>query len=544
MDLPRVELIPALIYDAFMTSSFSPSPFKSVSGLAMLASVGAHVVFFTGSALLSAPAPETPEKLRVVRLQRQAQNPGPQSPKNPDALLPPPPELPPKGQSSLAGLPSLKPNAQAFRQPSKVPPKVDLQALARKEQALRQELFLRQQQQQIREQQKILQDQQKAALGQQQQAAAKRKQALAEAEKERNQRALAANPINNDPQGGWSLGSGDVRIPPVAANQTPTSGPQQDGFDIPPPPGDPKQQGGTSGGNTSPPVNVADATASLSQTGQKAASTFNWLNKIARETNGPVPKSRVIEQQLAFPADAVQGKDEDNSVEVRAFITPEGEKRFPELIVKSEQVALNQAAIEAVKQYEPTESDLGKALVFQYTFQTGGLETPSSSDQPSTPPSEKEAKEQDAEPVESSDSKENKEKEKEKKEEEQKNKEEQDKTSAEKDEKPQEAEKTDESTSSQPEEAKNQDKKAVSPPAKPDSVGGAESQKQTESSTPTPDPQPSPTESSKPSPEPSKPEINSEEDKDKPSVPSSESQPSSEDENPLKPLNLDALKKK
>lgn len=95
-----------------------PEPLRHASGLAMLASVCAHGIFFTGVGLLSPPSEAQPEKLRVVSLLPPSRNSLQSPPPNPNAPLQVP-TLPPPGVSSLQGLPSLRPDqpAQSYRVP-------------------------------------------------------------------------------------------------------------------------------------------------------------------------------------------------------------------------------------------------------------------------------------------------------------------------------------------------------------------------------------------------------------------------------------------
>ncbi|MGB7416800.1 MAG: hypothetical protein WA902_21570, partial [Thermosynechococcaceae cyanobacterium] len=85
-----------------MNSSFLqslPAPLRQASTLAMLASVGAHIAFFTGSTLISAQGEATPQKLRVVRLLPPSQTSLQQPPIDPNVTLPVPAQPPPVGSS-------------------------------------------------------------------------------------------------------------------------------------------------------------------------------------------------------------------------------------------------------------------------------------------------------------------------------------------------------------------------------------------------------------------------------------------------------------
>jgi hypothetical protein len=372
-----------------MTSSFLrslPGPLQNVSNLAMLASLGAHVIFFAGSTLLSAQESTEPEKLRVVRLLPNAQS-AVQPPQNPNAPLPVP-ALPPRGASSFAGLPTLRPGEQpqVFRTAPTVGTNPNIQALAKQQQVLRQQLALRRQQEAQQVQQAIeAQQQQAQQQAQQAQQQARRQQVLEQARQQQAQQQARANPLtDNNPQREWEIGSSDVRIPPVAAGQNPDFGQQQDGFPLNNPPADPKRQAFNPGRSPAPAVDPGEATQKLSQTNQKIAEVRGFLAEVVK-LSGRIPdRQDKPEETIASPAGADFSKADNKVVEVRTYITKEGEKAATRLVEKADQEVLNQAALAAVAKYKPERSEFDKTLVFRYSFKPGGT-APASPGQASDP---------------------------------------------------------------------------------------------------------------------------------------------------------------
>ncbi|PZD72024.1 hypothetical protein C1752_04047 [Acaryochloris thomasi RCC1774] len=354
-----------------MTSSLLrtlPAPLQNVSSLAMLASVGAHIIFFAGSSLLSAQESETPEKLRVVSLLPSQQSAVQQPPQNPNAPLPVP-ALPPKGRASFEGLPTLRPGEQpqAFRQSPAASANPNVQALAQKQQALRRELALRQQQQAIQQQQRSIQAQKQAQQQAQQQAL--RRQRVLQAAQQQAQQQASANPLKNDPPGGWTVGSGDVKIPPIAAGQNPNFGFQGnkgDGFPLGNPPADSKTQA-ASQGSTSAPLDPKTATQKLSRTNEKIVEVRTFLGEVVKLSGG-IPANKSKPETLDSPSGADLSKLDEAVVEVRTYVTKEGEKAATRVVEKTDQEVLNQAALAAVEKYQPDSSDFDKTLIFRYSF--------------------------------------------------------------------------------------------------------------------------------------------------------------------------------
>ncbi|MEO0373354.1 MAG: hypothetical protein AAF329_01765 [Cyanobacteria bacterium P01_A01_bin.17] len=360
-----------------MTSSFLrtlPAPLQNVSSLAMLASVGAHIIFFAGSSLLSAQESETPEKLRVVSLLPSQQSAVQQPPQNPNAPLPVP-ALPPKGQASFEGLPTLRPGEQpqAFRQLPTANANPNLQALAQKQQALRRELALRRQQQAIQQQQRSIQAQRQAQQQAQQQAL-QRQRVLEAARQQQAQQQARANPLTNDPPGGWSKGSEDL-IPRIAAGQTTEFGQQgngRDGFGLPAPPPDTKGQASGPGRNPAP-VDLDKRKLEISKINDKIKEYRAFAEAVKELSPNKTPSNEIKgEQTIVSPAGVDLSELDGAVVEVRTYITKEGEKAATRVVEKAEQEVLNQAAKAAVEKYQPEKSEFGKTLVFRYGFKPSG----------------------------------------------------------------------------------------------------------------------------------------------------------------------------
>lgn len=338
----------------------------------MLASVGAHIIFFAGSSLLSAQESDTVEKLRVVSLLPSQQSAVQQPPQNPNAPLPVP-ALPPKGPSSFEGLPTLRPGEQpqAFRQSPAASANPNLESLAKEQQALRQQLALRKQQQAIQQQQRAIQAQRQAQQQAQQQAL-QRKRVLEADRQQRAQQQARANPLTNDPPGGWTVGSEDVEVPSIAAGQNPNFGPQgnqRDGFPLGNPPADTKTQAANPG-STAAPLDPEAAKRKLSKANAKIAEVRTFLGDVVK-LSGRIPENKNKPETLAPPSGADLSQLDEAVVEVRTYVTKEGKKAATRVVEKTDQEVLNQAALAAVEKYQPDTSDFDKTLVFRYSFKPG-----------------------------------------------------------------------------------------------------------------------------------------------------------------------------